>query len=359
MDTRNKVGIGLVGCGAVAHMHAQALKKIKQAEIKAVVDIDEKRAKYFAAKYKVKWYKSLSAMLENEDIQAVYVLTNPQSHAELAIEAMNAGKHVLVEKPMCVTQKEAEAMVIASERNNVKLFPIEQIVFTPAVQRVLKFIVSGKSGEVTSIYTFMSVFTLINQMMKGSLPKWIYSLPGGIYGELIPHALYTTLILLGERVKRVQVSKLEEEHNTLKNVCPFRELRVALETKNRYGTLIMTARSKSRHEVQTIVINCEKAKIIIDLPVSTILIRNYNMSRLSQFLQYPRAIFGNLYRNLSDLITLKMYHGISWKVASEQFIKSIVNNVPPPFTGKDGIEWVRVTELIWRECLPNYTTQLE
>ncbi|MEM2293536.1 MAG: Gfo/Idh/MocA family oxidoreductase [Nitrososphaerota archaeon] len=349
-----KVSVGLVGCGAVAHMHAQAFEKIRQAEIKAVVDKDERRAEQFAAKYKInKWYHTLSAMLEAEDIQVVNVLTNPQSHAELAIEAMNAGKHVLVEKPMCVTLKEAEAMVIASERNNVKLFPIEQVVFTPAVQRVLKFIASGKGGEITNIHTYMSVFTLISQMMKGGLPKWIYSLPGGIYGELIPHALYTTLILLSERVEKVHVSYLNEEREEWKIVCPFKELRISLKTKNRYATIIMTARNISRHEVQMLVIDCERTKVIIDLPTSTILTRNYDLPRFLQLLQYPQSLFSNSFKNLLDLITLKMYPGISWKVANEQFIKSIVTNTTPPFTGKDGMEWVRVTELIWRECLPN------
>ncbi|MBS7618859.1 Gfo/Idh/MocA family oxidoreductase [Candidatus Bathyarchaeota archaeon] len=349
-----KISVGLVGCGVVAHRHAQALKKIRQAEIKAVADIDERRARQFATEYNVaSYYNSLSAMLENEDIMAVSILTNPQSHAELVIEAMNAGKHVLVEKPMCVTLKEAEDMVSASERNGVILFPVEQVVFTPAVQRALKIIASGKTGAILSIYTYMSVVTLINQMTKNILPKWIYSLPGKIYGELIPHALYTTLALLGERVEKTYVSYLEEERENLKVACPFKELRISLETKNRYATIVMTARNISRHEVQMLVIDCEREKIVIDLPVSTILIRDYSLPRLSQFLQYPRSFFDIFFKNLSDLIALKMYSGVSWEVANEQFVKSIVTNTPPPITGKDGLEWVRVTELIWRECLYN------
>ncbi|MEM3714903.1 MAG: Gfo/Idh/MocA family oxidoreductase [Nitrososphaeria archaeon] len=350
-----KIGISLVGCGGVAHMHAQALKKIRLAEIKAVVDLNEGKAKQFAGEYNIrKWYTSLSAMLENEDVMAVYVLTNPQSHAEVAIEAMNAGKHVLVEKPMCVTFKEAENMTFTSEKNNVKLFPIEQVVFTPAVQRALKFISSGKAGEIISIYTYMSVTTLVSQMAKGGLPEWIYRLPGGIYGELIPHALYTTLILLGERVENIHSSYMKEEQEDLKIACPFKELRVSLETKNKYANIVMTARNISRHEIQLIVIDCEKAKIIIDLPVSVILIRNYNLTRFSQYLQYSISFCGNSFKNLSNLITQKLYPGISWKLANEQFIKSIAMHVPLTFTGRNGMEWVRVTELIWKECLFNH-----
>ena len=93
-----KVHVGLVGCGEVAQKHANALKKIKEASIKAVADIDIKKAKNFAMKFGVKrYYNSLSNMLANEELDAVLILTNPQTHCELAIEAMNAGKHVLVE----------------------------------------------------------------------------------------------------------------------------------------------------------------------------------------------------------------------------------------------------------------------
>lgn len=351
-----KVAVGLVGCGGVAHMHARALKRIKQAEIKAVVDIDERKARLFAEKYKIKrYYKSLTTMLEKEDIQAVSILTPPQSHAELAIEAMTAGKHVLVEKPMCITLKEAETMVSVSERNNVKLFPIEQVVFTPVVQRAMKLIKSGKVGEINSIHVYMSVATLLSHFSRGNLPKWIYSLPGGIYGELIPHALYTSLILLGEHVKEIHVSYLKEEREELKNVCPFKELRIFLETKNRIGFIIMTARDVSKHEVQRITIDCEKAKILIDLPISTVLVRNYHGNRVLQILQYPLGLLHNFLENLFDLVTIRLYSGVSWKIANELFIESIIENKQLPFNGHEGKEWVRVTELIWQKCLPNYS----
>lgn len=348
-----KIGIGLVGCGEVAHMHAQALKRIKQAEIKAVVDKDENKARKFAIKYKVnKYYNSLSAMLDKEEeIQIVNVLTNPQSHAELAIEAMNRGKHVLVEKPMCVTLKEAEAMVLASERNNVKLFPVEQVIFTPAVQRALNFIASRKVGEITNIYAYMSVATLLGQVTKGSLPKWIYELPGGIYGELMPHVLYTTLILLAEPVEDVHAVHLKEDREKLRDACPFKELYIFMKSKHRFATIVMSGRNISRHEVQILIIECEKARIIIDLPVSITIIRDYNSSRFSQFLQYIAGLFSNSFKNLSDLITFNLYQGISWKIANQQFIESIISNNSLPFTGKDGMEWMRVTELIWKSII--------
>jgi predicted dehydrogenase len=109
-----KVSIGLVGCGEVALYHTNALKKIKEADIKAVADVNEEKAKNFAMKFRVKkYYSLLSDMLANERLDAVLVLTNPQTHCELAVEAMNAGKHVLVEKPFCVTAEETEKMVKA------------------------------------------------------------------------------------------------------------------------------------------------------------------------------------------------------------------------------------------------------
>jgi len=175
-----KIRIGLVGCGEVAHRHAKALKKIKEVEIKAVADIAKERALKFARLYHIhSYYESLTDMLSNEDIDAIYVLTNSQSHAELAIEAMQAGKHVLVEKPTCLTVREADEMINIAEKYKVILFPIEQFLFTHAVQEAIKLISSGNAGEILSIYTYASISPLVEQLQKGMLPKWIHSLPGG------------------------------------------------------------------------------------------------------------------------------------------------------------------------------------
>lgn len=342
----SNIRIGIVGCGSVARLHANALKKIKQADIKAVVDINEERAKKFANRFNIKsYYKSLKDMLMQEKIEAVSILTPPQTHHKLAIEAMKAGKHVLVEKPLCITLKEVEEMIKVSEKNNVILFPIEQFLFTPAMQEVTKLISSEKAGEVINIYTYASISPLVAQLKGNILPKWIYTLPGGIYGEEISHSLYTTLKILDENIDKIHASCVGKRDS---NVLPFSELRILLEGKNKSARIIMTTRTKAGHTLLTMVINCEKCTIIVDPPLSLSLLRDYTLPRINQATFFTKSFFSNIFNNIIGAITSKIYEGCSWEAANRAFIKSIIENRDPPITKEEAREWVRITELIWK-----------
>jgi predicted dehydrogenase len=341
-----KVHVGFVGCGNVAQFHVKALKKIKQADLVAVVDINKERAKKFAEKFRIKeYYTSLSEMLENAEIDAVFVLTNPQTHSRLAIEAMNYGKHVLVEKPMCLTTKEAEEMVKAAEKNNVILLPIEQFLFTPAFQNAIKLIFSGRTGQVNSIYTYASISPLVEELSKNALPMWINTLPGGIYHEEIPHSLYTTLKILNEPIEKVYVSAVGKGES---GALPFLELRILLESKNKSARIIMTARSNAKHTVLTTVINCEKCTLLVDPPLNLTLTRDYSLSRSLQAMHFIKEFLTNITRDLADISLSRVYKGCSFKIADELFIKSILENRDPPIKKEEAKEWVRITELIWQ-----------
>jgi predicted dehydrogenase len=343
-----KVRVGFVGCGEVAHKYAYTLKKIREAYIKAVADINVEKAKNFAMKFKVKrYYSSLSDMLASEELDAVLILTNPQTHCKLAVEAMNAGKHVLIEKPLCVTAKEAEKIVEASKRNNVILFPVEQFLFTPAIQKSIELISSGKMGEVTSIYAYASISPLVRGLKRNELPKWFYTLPGGIYGEEISHPLYTTLKILNEPIEKVYASCVGRSGE---NVLPCSELRILLEGENKSARIVMTTRSESRHTLLNLVINCEKCTIIVDPPLSLSLIRNYSSSRFTQALSFTKNFVGNVFRNIHGFVSSKIYEGCSWEAVSRAFITSIVENCKPPITGEEAVELVRITELIWEQA---------
>jgi len=113
-----------------------ALRRIEDSSIVAVCDLDEGKARQMAFRNRVpNYYTNFSMMLEKEGLDAVYVLTNPQSHPSLSIQAMEAGCHVLVEKPMAITLKEVDLMMAASRRNNVKLCTSHSFIHTPQCLR--------------------------------------------------------------------------------------------------------------------------------------------------------------------------------------------------------------------------------
>lgn len=113
-----KLRIGMVGAGNISQTHLAAYKKVKNAEIVAICDINEERLNETADKFGIaKRYTSETEMLANENIDAVDVCVWNVNHAKCAIEALDAGKHVLCEKPMAYSAKDAEDMLEASKRN--------------------------------------------------------------------------------------------------------------------------------------------------------------------------------------------------------------------------------------------------
>lgn len=119
------VKIGIIGCGGIANgKHMPSLKKIKNVQMVAFCDIIEERAVKAAEEYGVegaKVYTDYKELLKDMDIEVVHVCTPNRSHAFISIDAMEAGKHVMCEKPMAKTYKEAKEMLDASERTGMKL----------------------------------------------------------------------------------------------------------------------------------------------------------------------------------------------------------------------------------------------
>ena len=120
-----KLKVGIIGCGGIANgKHMPALAKIKEVELVAFCDIIEERAVEAAKKYGVegaKVYTDYKELLADESIVTVHVCTPNRSHSFITIDALEAGKHVMCEKPMAKTYAEAKAMYEASVRTGKKL----------------------------------------------------------------------------------------------------------------------------------------------------------------------------------------------------------------------------------------------
>lgn len=117
--------IGIIGCGGIANgKHLPSLSKLNNVELVAFCDIVTERAEEAARKYgnaEAKVYSDYTELLADGTIDIVHVLTPNISHAEISIAALEAGKHVMCEKPMAKTAEEAKAMVEAAKRTGKKL----------------------------------------------------------------------------------------------------------------------------------------------------------------------------------------------------------------------------------------------
>lgn len=140
---------GVVGCGRISKRHLDLLggKQIKGAELVAICDNNPIRLEAARQRYNVPAYASLQEMLADKSIDVVTVLTPSGMHAEHAIAAANAGKHVIVEKPMALRLEDADAMIAACDRARVKLFVVKQNRLNVPVVKAREALNAGRFGK--------------------------------------------------------------------------------------------------------------------------------------------------------------------------------------------------------------------
>ena len=120
-----KVRVGIIGCGGIANgKHMPGLKNVKEAEMVAFCDLIVERAEKAAKEYGVegaKVYTDYKEMLEDKTIDVVHVCTPNRAHSFITVDALEAGKHVMCEKPMAINSVEALKMIDAAKRTGKKL----------------------------------------------------------------------------------------------------------------------------------------------------------------------------------------------------------------------------------------------
>lgn len=152
----SKLRVAVIGCGSIAqHRHLIEYHNNPEVEIVAVCDILETRAEETAGMYKTKAYTSYEKLLEKKEIDAVSVCLPNYLHAPVSIAALNAGNHVLCEKPMATSREQAEQMIQAAIANNKKLMIGHNQRFVSSHAKARKLIADGELGK---IYSFRTAF---------------------------------------------------------------------------------------------------------------------------------------------------------------------------------------------------------
>jgi predicted dehydrogenase len=192
-----KLRVAIIGCGGIANgKHLPSLKKLEQVEMVAFCDIEVKKAEKAAIEYgtpEAAVYKNYKQLLEDESIDVVHVLTPNISHAEISIAAMEAGKHVMCEKPMAKTSEEAKLMVETAERTGKKLTIGYNNRFRPDSQYLHNVCKQGDLGEV--------YYARAHAIRRRAVPTWGVFLDeekqgGGPLIDIGTHALDLTLWMM-------------------------------------------------------------------------------------------------------------------------------------------------------------------
>src|SRR5216684_4719435 len=142
-----KLRFGIVGCGVIGPTHAQAIASLPDAQLVAVTDINPEKAQRLADEYAVKPYTDLAEMLAGEQLDVVDICTPSGLHGEQACQVMRSGRHVIVEKPMEVSNAAIAEMLRVQQETGMKLAVISQHRFDPATRQVYDLVEEQAFGR--------------------------------------------------------------------------------------------------------------------------------------------------------------------------------------------------------------------
>src|SRR6195952_5017247 len=147
-----KIRFAVIGAGVIGDVHWRCLMALTDtAELVAIADTNPDKAAAMAAKYGVdKSTDDIAELLAREDIDAVTICTPGGLHADLAVAALDAGKHVVIEKPIDITLAAADRIIAAEQRSGRKVAVISQHRFDKSTEKVLESVRSGSLGTITS-----------------------------------------------------------------------------------------------------------------------------------------------------------------------------------------------------------------
>jgi predicted dehydrogenase len=189
--TKNTVGIGLLGAGDISILHAAAIKKCPGAKLIGLWNRSQDRAHQRATEFGCKNYKTPEELVADPAIDAVFVLTNLESHLEYTKLALAAGKHVLVEKPVGVTVGEIEQMRNLATSKNLVCMPGHNYVYEGSMIRSHELVEGGDLGKIVAAYVMYNIHH----------PEEVAKRYPGVVRQILTHHSYILLYLVGRPVE--------------------------------------------------------------------------------------------------------------------------------------------------------------
>ena len=193
-----KIRFGIVGSGLWGRTHAEAYNAHPLAELTAVCDVVEEKAKSFADAFGVeKVYNNTADLVRNADIDAVAIVTPDFAHCEPIVQAAEAGKHIIVEKPLATSRKDIRAIVTAVGDAGIKFMVDFHTRWSPPIFLAHKDIREGKLGRVLSAYYRLNDTVMVPTKMLSWAAK------SSVLWFLGSHTVDTLRFLLQDEVKKV------------------------------------------------------------------------------------------------------------------------------------------------------------
>jgi len=329
-----KIRVGLVGLGFSGSLHADAYSAIKdKANLVAVCDIDKEKAEMMACCYNAKAYTDFKEMLEKETLDAVDLCVPHHLHSKYVIAAAQAGKHVMVEKPIATTVEETEKMIEATRKARVKFMIAEDQMHLPAHKLAKELIEKEAIGKIFMARVVSAVYDIPEDDKGWKLdPR-----NKGVLLDMAAHYIMVLYWMIGEMEK---VCAMAESIVVEKGESDFDDNAIAIfKFKNGAIGEISVTTTVVSEPLQRLEFYGTEGTIIID-------------HSCEKPLKYHSAHKGMETEGwVKPDVKHEIYPGyfpLTFGNEVKYFIDCIIENREPEFSGKMGKETIKIIEAAYK-----------
>lgn len=189
--TKETIGVGFIGAGDIAILHAKAVARTPGAKLVGLWNRSADRAQQRAQEFGCRTYATPAELVNDPAIDAVFVLTNLETHLEYTQLALNAGKHVLVEKPVGMSVAEIEQMKQTADAKGLVCLPGHNYIYESSMMRTKELVDGGDLGKIVSAYVMYNIHH----------PEEVAKRYPGVVRQILTHHSYILLYLVGAPVE--------------------------------------------------------------------------------------------------------------------------------------------------------------
>jgi predicted dehydrogenase len=256
------INVGLIGCGQIADAHLQQMARIPYVNVVAACDSEPLLARQAAERFGVpQQFTAVGQMLASCELDVVHVTTPVHTHAPLAKQVLESGRHVYVEKPFTLDSVEARDVMAVADRVDRKVCLGHDQLFDPVWLEARDIIASGQIGDVQHVDSWLGypINGPFGKMVTSNPNHWVRKLPGGLFQNTISHPLYRITQLLTDEHPEVWATWF----NKTPEISFPSELRVQLKGDSVTGSFAFMSTTKRCHRL--VRIHGTKAGFEVDL----------------------------------------------------------------------------------------------
>jgi predicted dehydrogenase len=349
--------VAIVGCGKIADGHVEEIQKMEVAEVVGVCDLERLMAEQIAARYGIaEYFDDLATMLRQSKPDVVHITTPPQSHQAIAMQAIDAGCHVYVEKPLTVNLKQAEELIRYTKAKERKLTIGHTFQFDPPALKMRELIEEGVLGDPVHVESFLGydLSGQFGQALLGNKDHWIHNLPGTLFQNNLNHVFNKIAEFVTDDSPEVHVVSFKRRKNVYgdrRDAMPD-ELRVII--KGEDTSAYATFSSHIRPAGQFARVYGTKSTLHVDYIARTVTIEKGPtlpsaigrlMAGFDQSKQYSREARRNVFRFVKS--DYHFFSGLNQLITL--FYNSILHNAPVPIPYRDILRVTAMMDEIIRQ----------